>query len=87
MKVKKVVLHTYYNLDGEYIPFPDNPLHNQTYENVNVVFKKEINVIHGMRFISDIIDIQGHESIDCELINHYKDPNGTLIIRLCQDWG
>ena len=87
MKVKKVILQAYYSLDDGYISFPDNPLHNKTYKNVNVKFEKVARTICGVRFDWDVINIEGHEPIECELLNHYKDPNGTLIIRLCQDWG
>ena len=87
MKFRKVVLQTYYDLDGEYISFPENPLHNKLYENVEVKFEKKINIIHGMRFIWDVIKIPGQEPIECEMLNHYRDPNGILVIRICQDWG
>ena len=40
MKYSKVLIKAYYNLNGEYISFPDNPLHGKIYENVYVKFKK-----------------------------------------------
>jgi small-conductance mechanosensitive channel len=87
MKVKKVKLTTYYNIDGEYLSFPDNPLHNKVYENVNVKVNKTIRTIAGIDFEVDIIKITGCEDIECEFISQCLAPDGTLVIKLCQDWG
>ena len=87
MKAKKVVIKAYYNLGEEFLLFPDNPLHNQTYENVEVKFQHKIYIMHGISFDVDIVEIKGKEIIECQLLGKYIDPNGTLIIKICQDWG
>jgi hypothetical protein len=86
--MKRVVLKAYYSLDDGYIPFDSNPLHNQTYENVGVTFKEEVRTICGIDFAVDVVEIDGQEPIDCELIGTYHEPESdTLIIKICQDWG
>ena len=87
MKVKKVLLQAYYDLDGEYLPFPDNPLHGKVFENVDVKFATRIDTIGGLNFEVDVIEIEGQEPIECELVGRKNAPDGTLIIKLCQDWG
>ena len=87
MKVKKVILKAYYGLDGEYIPFDSNPLHDTSYENVEVVISQKERVICGINFVEDVVEISGQEPIECELVGTYEDSDGTLIIRICQDWG
>ena len=87
MKVKKAVIKAYYNLGEEFISFPDNPLHGKSYENVNVKFKKETHKICDTTYVVDVIEIEGQEPIECELVGKYTDPNDTLIIAICQDWG
>ena len=87
MKVKKVVIKAYYNLDGEYIPFDSNPLHNTSYGNVDVVIKEKEKEICGVKLIVDVIEISGQKPIECELVDEYQDSDGTLIIKICQDWG
>ena len=87
MKIKNVVLQTYYSLDDSYILFPENPLHNKNYKNVEVKLEKKARIMCGIKFDYDVINIKGQEPIECELISYYKDPNGTLVIRICQDWG
>ena len=88
MKVKKVMLKTYYNLSGDYIQFDSNPLYNQTYENVNVEFKEVTRTICGIDFDTDVVEIEGQEPIECELVGTYHEPESdTLIIKICQDWG
>ena len=87
MKVKKLVIKALYDLNGEYIPFPQNPLHNTTYENVDVKTEKEEWKIGGESFLVDVITISGQEPIECELVSRRKDANGTLILDICQDWG
>ena len=87
MKVKKVLLQAYYDLNGEYLVFPDNPLHNQTFENVDVKISKTTNTICGIRFAVDVITISGQEPIECKLVSRRKNAEGTLVIQLCQDWG
>lgn len=83
---KKVTLLTYYNLDGDYITFPDNPLHGTTYENVGVVISDRVSMIHGIEFRAQIISIMDEEPIWCELVDYVEDGD-DLIIKLCQDWG
>ena len=86
--MKRVVLKAYYDLDGELIPFDSNPLHNQTYENVGVTFTKEVRTICGIDFAVNVVEIDGQEPIDCELIGTYHEQDSdTLIIKICQDWG
>lgn len=87
MKIKKLLIRTYYGLHGDYIEFPDNHLNGKTYENVNVKLKRETRTIHGLDFTIDIVDIEGQEPIECELVARRKDVSGTLIIDICQDWG
>lgn len=87
MKVKNVIIHTYYGLGEEYIPFPENPLHGSSYTNVEVSFKTTTQNISGIEFVWDIIEIEGEEPIECELVDYYVDGNGLLIIKICQDWG
>lgn len=85
---KKVTLLTYYNLDGDYITFPDNPLHGKTYKNVGVVISDKISATCGIKFREQIIYItnSNEEPIGCELLDCIEDGD-DLIIRLCQDWG
>ena len=85
--MKSVVLWTYYNLDGEYIPFPENPMHGKEYRNVEVGLQEKINVIHGVEFITDVICIEGEEPIECELVGEIPVNGDSLIIKICQDWG
>ena len=87
MKAKKVVIKAYYNLGEEYILFPDNPLHNKTYENVNVEIKEATRKICNIDFIFDVVEIEGEEPIDCELVGTQINPDGTLVIKICEDWG
>ena len=87
MRVKRAVIKAYYGLDGEYIPFDSNPLHDTSYENVEVVIKEREKMICGIGFVVDVIEITGQEPIECELVGTYEDSDGTLIIKICQDWG
>lgn len=87
MKVKKAVINAYYNLGEEFILFSDNPLHGKSYENVNVKFKKLIRTICGISFDVDVIEIEGQEPIECQLVGKHINPDGTLIIQICEDWG
>lgn len=86
MKVKKVILKTYYCLNGEYILFDSNPLHNQSYDNVEVKFKEVTQTICDVDYIWDVIEIEGQEPIDCELIG-MMELDDKLVIKICQDWG
>ena len=85
---KKVVLRTYYNLDGDYIWFDSNPLHGKTFENVGVVVSSKIHAICGIKVKSDVIYIinSNEEPIECEFVGYVEDDD-TLFINLCQDWG
>ncbi len=85
-KIKKVTLQAYYNLDGEYLLFDCNPLHNTSYENVNVEIKTITKTICNIDLDMDIINIDGQPPIECELVNYYE-SNGELFIQICQDWG
>ena len=87
MKVKKAIIKAYYNLDGEYLSFPDNPLHGQTYENVNIDIKQVTYETSGIEFVADVVEIEGQEPIECELVGCFKPYEDTLIIKICQDWG
>lgn len=87
MKVKKAIIKAYYNLDGEYILFPDNPFHGQTYENVNVDIKQVTYEMSGIEFVADVVEIEGQEPIECELVDCFEPYENTLIIKICQDWG
>ena len=82
----KVQIIAYYNLDGEYLIFECNELHNKTFSNVNVEIKTERRIVCGMTFEEDVICIDGEEPISCELVKT-DIYNGTLILRICQDWG
>lgn len=86
MKVNKVIIKAYYNLGEESLLFPDNPLHGKSYENVSVVIKNKIREICGILYKSDIIEIEGEEPIECQLLNAI-DLDGTLLLKICQDWG
>lgn len=85
---KKVILQTYYNLDGKYILFDSNQLHGKTFENVGVVIRDEIVDICGIKVNQQVIYIihSNEEPIECELVGYVEDGD-TLIIKLCQDWG
>ena len=85
---KKVVLQTYYNLDGDYITFPDNPLHGKTFDNVGALICDKIFSIAGMKVKEQVIYIthSNEEPIECELVS-YIEHEDTLYIKLCQDWG
>ena len=85
---KKVVLQTYYNLDGDYILFDGNPLHGKTFENVGVLINNKITSYGGFKVKEQVIYItnSNEEPIGCELVD-YIDNGDDVIIKLCQDWG
>ena len=85
---KKVVLQTYYNLDGHYIVFPDNPLHGKTFENVGALICDKIFSMGGIKVKEQVVYItnSNEEPIECEFISCVENGD-TLIIKLCQDWG
>ena len=85
---KKVVLRTYYNLDGEYISFPYNPLHGKTFENVGVLVSNKITSYGGIKVKEQVIYItdSNEEPIGCEFIDCVENDD-TLIVKFCQDWG
>ena len=87
MKEKKVILQAYYRLDDGYISFPENPLHGKEFYNVNVKFTTRPQIIGGVKFEWDVIEIEGEEPIECEVIGHIHRTDGTSIIQICQDWG
>lgn len=86
-KTKKLLLQAYYNSEGDYISWPDNPLHGKTFENVSFELRKEIHEIHGIEFEVDVIEIEGEDPIECEYVSGKKRPDGTFVIGICQDWG
>ena len=85
---KKVILKTYYNLDGSYMLFDSNPLHNKTFENVGVLVSNKIVSICSMKVRQQVIYItnSNEEPIECEFVGCVEDDD-TLIVKLCQDWG
>ena len=85
---KKVVLQTYYNLDGDYMLFDDNPLHGKTFENVGVVVSDKITSYGGFKVKEQVIYLteSNERPIECEFIGCAEDDD-TLIVKLCQDWG
>ena len=85
-KIKKVIIKAYYNLGGDYILFEDNPLHNSTYENVEVSIEETVRIIAGIEFLVNEICIEGNDPINCELVGYQK-AEDTLLIKICQDWG
>lgn len=87
MKAKKVVLRGVYNLNGQYLPFEHNPLHGKTYNNVEVSFSKKICGTGDHKYAVDVVNIEGCEPIECELVGHHTAEDGTLVISICQDWG
>lgn len=87
MKIKKVVLQAYYGLDDGYISFPENPLHGKEFHNVEVEFSTKTNIVCGVAFEWDVVEIEGEEPIQCELVGKTYLPDGTLIIKICEDWG
>ena len=86
IKANKVILKTYYNLDGDYILFEDNPLHNQSYDNVKVETKRVTRTVCGIEYTTDVVEIEGRKPIECELLSVFE-LDDMLIIKLCQDWG
>lgn len=85
--VKNVVLHGYYNLDGEYLLFEDNPLHGKTYSSVDVSIERKLCTRSYGTVAVDVVNIAGYEPIECELVGYRFTADGTLVISICQDWG
>ena len=81
-----VKISTYYCLNGEYIPFAENPLSNKRYENVNVAIITKKENICGTEYEHQVIYVSGEKPIECELMNCIVHEE-TLYIKLCQDWG
>lgn len=85
-KFDEVRIVAYYNLDGDYLIFAENDLHNKTFKNVCVEITREVRKIMGIDFAVDVIRIEGYQPIECELVK--KEVLGkTLILGICQDWG
>lgn len=82
----KVQIVTYYYINGDFLLFEDNPLHNKTFRNVNVEIKTETRTICGTEYEKDVICIDGEKPISCYLLgtNTY---NNNLILMICQDCG
>lgn len=87
MKVKKLLLRAYYESDGEYIFFPDNPHHNECFENVDVEITEKPIVLAGEKYVFDVVTISGQEPIECEVLDEVHRTDGTVVIDICQDWG
>lgn len=87
MKYDKVILQAYYGLDDGYIEFPENPLHGKTFYNVSVEFSETTQIIGGIEFVWDVVEIEGEEPFECELVGTTRLSDGTLIIKICEDWG
>lgn len=85
---KKVRLQAYYNLDGDYILFPENPLHGKTFRNVGVVIKEEVHSVCSIAFREQVVYLtnSNEEPIGCELVDVTEYDN-ELVIGICQDWG
>lgn len=85
---KRVTLQTYYNLDGDYITFPDNPLHGKTYQNVGAIISNRTRSVCGIQFTEQVVYIinSDEEPIGCELVD-IVERDDNLIISICQDWG
>lgn len=86
-KAKKVVLQGYYYLDGNYLPFEENPLHGKTYNDVDISISTKKREMAGVAHEVDVINIEGCNPIECELVDCHKTTDGTLLISICQDWG
>lgn len=85
-KYNEVLILAYYSLDGDYLTWENNELHNKTFKNVCVEVKTEVRTLIGIEFTVDIICIDGEKPIECELVK--KDDRGkTLTLHICQDWG
>lgn len=86
---KKVKIEAVYSLDDGYISFPYNPHHGKEFENVPVSIKKEEQNWCGVTVEVDIINIGGEKplQIECELVKKTITNDGTLILKICQDWG
>lgn len=85
-KYDKVLILAYYNLDGDYLSFAENDLHNKILKNVCVEIKTEVRTLMGIDFAVDVICIDGEEPIECELVS--KEVHGKdLTLNICQDWG
>lgn len=81
-----VKIKALYCIDGDYIVFDANPLHNKVFTNVNVSLSTEILKINDISFEQDVIKISGQEPISCELVKtNFK--NNLLVLEICQDWG
>lgn len=87
MKVREIVLNALYCIDGEYVPFPENPLHGKKYENIDVTFSREAITICDIAYFVDKIEIEGEEPIECKLVSQKKSSDGKLVVQFCQDWG
>jgi hypothetical protein len=86
MRAVDVKIETYYNLDGSYVSFPQNPLNGTMYNNANVDISTEKRTIAGMTFLVDVVQINNEPAIECELVKTRRD-NKTLVLGVCQDWG
>ena len=86
---KKVRFEGMYNTGNEYISFPHNEHHNKEFENVPVSIKKEIRSICGIDVEMDVIRVGDNKplEIECELVKKEIHKDGTLVLKICQDWG
>lgn len=83
---KIVRFETYYKLNGMYMEYPTNELHDQEFINVDVEITKEQYKIAGFEFEEDVIYIDGFSPIECELVGKVVSGD-TLLLKICQDWG
>lgn len=81
------IIKSWYCLDGEYIPFPDNPLNDTEYTNVDVTIHDTLYTCCGITVKCQRINIIGQEPIDCELVSFSETSDGKLILNICEDWG
>lgn len=81
-----VCIKAFYCLDGEYISFSHNPLHNTTYKHVNVEIVNHTHNLYGIEYVSQLITIGNEEPIECEYLGS-RCSDDDLIIDICQDWG
>lgn len=82
-----VIIKSWYCLDGEYLYFPDNPINNTEYSNVDITICDTVQNYTNMVIKGQLITITGQEPIFCELVSFSEAPNGNLIINICEDWG
>lgn len=88
-KYPKIRFEGMYSTGEGYISFPYNSYHGKEYENVSVKTEKEIRTYSGIEVETDVIYVKGENTfeIECELVGTKTLPDGTLVLKICQDWG